>query len=51
MPYVYILECSDGSYYTGSMVDLEKRLWEHENGIGAKYTARHLPVNLVFCEE
>ncbi len=51
MPYVYILECSDGSYYTGSMVDLEKRLWEHENGIGAKYTARHLPVKLVFCEE
>lgn len=51
MPYVYILECSDGSYYTGSSVDLDRRLWEHESGIGAKYTAQRLPVKLVFCEE
>ena len=33
MPYVvYILECSDGSYYTGSAADLSQRLWQHERG-------------------
>ena len=51
MPYVYILECADGSYYTGSTRDLERRLWEHQNGLGANHTARRLPVNLVYCEE
>jgi Predicted endonuclease containing a URI domain len=29
---VYVLECSDGSYYTGVTNDLERRLWEHETG-------------------
>jgi len=51
MPYIYILECCDGSYYTGSTNDLERRLVEHQNGIGAKHTAKRLPVRLVFCEE
>jgi putative endonuclease len=51
MPYVYILECADGSYYTGSTWDLERRLWEHGNGLGARHTAKRLPVRLVFCEE
>jgi len=51
MPYVYILECADGSYYTGSTWNLERRLWEHRNGLGAKHTAKRLPVKLVFCEE
>ena len=33
MPYVvYILECADGSYYTGSAADLSQRLWQHETG-------------------
>lgn len=50
MPYMYILECSDGSYYTGSTWDLAKRLWEHEHGLGAHHTAKHLPVKLVYCE-
>ncbi|MFM2006097.1 MAG: hypothetical protein RLZZ09_1752 [Pseudomonadota bacterium] len=50
MPFVYILECADGSYYTGSTWDLERRLWEHNNGLGAKHTAKRLPVKLVFCE-
>lgn len=50
MPYVYILECADGSYYTGSTWDLERRLWEHRNGLGANHTAKRLPVKLVFCE-
>ena len=51
MPYMYILECSDGSYYTGSTWDLERRLWEHQNSLGAKHTAKRLPVKLVYCEE
>jgi len=51
MAYVYILECSDGSFYTGSTFDLHKRLWEHNNGLGANYTKKRLPVNLVYLEE
>ncbi|MBE9155798.1 GIY-YIG nuclease family protein [Nodosilinea sp. LEGE 06152] len=51
MPYTYILECVDGSYYTGSTWNLEKRLWEHQNGLGANYTAKRLPVKLVYAEE
>ena len=51
MPYMYILECADGSYYTGSTKDLERRLLEHQNGLGANHTAKRLPVKLVFCEE
>jgi putative endonuclease len=50
MPYMYILECADGSYYTGSTWDLERRLWEHQNGLGANHTAKRLPVKLVYCE-
>lgn len=51
MPYMYILECSDGSYYTGSTWNLEKRIAEHEAGLGANYTSKKLPVRLVYCEE
>jgi putative endonuclease len=50
MPHMYILECADGSYYTGSTIDLERRLWQHQNGLGAKHTAKRLPVELVYCE-
>jgi len=49
--YIYILECVDGSYYTGSTKDLEKRLEEHENYHGANYTAKRLPVKLVYFEK
>ncbi len=49
--FVYILKCCDGTYYTGSTKDLEKRLWEHKNGMGAHYTKVRLPVKLVFAEE
>ncbi|WP_106850617.1 GIY-YIG nuclease family protein [Blastococcus sp. Marseille-P5729] len=51
MPAMYILKCSDGSYYVGSTWNLEGRLWEHQNGQGAKYTRRRLPVELVYSEE
>ncbi|MDO6440013.1 GIY-YIG nuclease family protein [Cyclobacterium sp. 1_MG-2023] len=49
--YMYILECSDGSYYTGSTIDLELRLKQHQGGEGAKYTKKKLPVKLVYYEE
>ncbi|ASC71203.1 hypothetical protein XM38_021550 [Halomicronema hongdechloris C2206] len=51
MPYTYILECADGSYYTGSTWNMARRLWEHQEGLGANYTAKRLPVRLVYCEE
>ncbi len=48
---VYILECSDGSYYTGSTNDLERRLHEHNHAkIGAHYTKIRRPVHLVYFE-
>jgi putative endonuclease len=50
MAYMYILECSDGTYYTGSTINLERRLWEHQNGFGANHTRKRLPVSLVYCE-
>lgn len=49
--YVYILECADGSYYTGSTIDLDKRLNEHKDGRGANHTKKRLPVQLVYVEE
>ncbi len=49
--YMYILECSDGSYYTGSTKDLERRIKQHENGEGANHTKKRLPVKLVYFEE
>jgi putative endonuclease len=51
MPYVYILECADGSYYTGSTWNLEERLYQHQTGIGSNHTKLRLPVSLVFSEE
>ncbi|MEP0368411.1 MAG: GIY-YIG nuclease family protein [Cyclobacteriaceae bacterium] len=48
---VYILICSDYSYYTGVTNDLERRIWEHETGVDRKaYTYRKRPVKLVFHE-
>jgi putative endonuclease len=49
--YMYILLCANGSYYTGSTIDLERRLAQHQNGEGANHTKKHLPVNLVYYEE
>jgi putative endonuclease len=51
MAWMYILECADGSYYMGSTADIERRLWEHNQGAGAKYTARRRPVKLVFSAD
>lgn len=48
---MYILQCADGSYYTGSTKDLEKRLAEHQNGEGANHTKKRLPVELLYYEK
>jgi putative endonuclease len=49
--YMYILLCSNGHYYTGSTIDLEKRIKEHQNGEGANFTKKYLPVQLIYFEE
>ena len=51
MNYVYILECSDGTLYTGWTTDIQKRLNIHNAGKGAKYTRSRLPVKLVYSEQ
>ena len=53
MPYVvYILECSDGSYYTGSAADLSQRLRQHEQGaVPSSYTYGRRPVRLLWASE
>jgi putative endonuclease len=53
MPYyVYILKCSDGSYYTGSTNDLSRRFLEHQTGASpSSYTFSRRPVELVWSEE
>jgi putative endonuclease len=47
---IYILECSDGSLYTGATNDLEARLQRHRAGKGARYTRSRLPVRLAYRE-
>ncbi|GGD96302.1 hypothetical protein GCM10011312_19860 [Planktosalinus lacus] len=49
--YMYILKCFDGSYYTGSTKDIDKRLMEHNNGVGSNHTRKRLPVTLIYYEE
>jgi putative endonuclease len=51
MAWMYILKCSDGSYYVGSTTNLELRVREHNDGIGSTYTAARRPVQLVFSAE
>lgn len=51
--FVYVLECADGTYYTGITTDVERRVAEHNcgrAGKGARYTAARLPVSLVYQE-
>ena len=47
MFYLYVVECSDGTLYTGIARDIETRLQEHNRGSGAKYTRSRLPVRLL----
>jgi putative endonuclease len=49
--YVYIVECSDKSYYTGVTNDIDRRLWEHNNDDNIlSYTYKRRPVVLKYCE-
>lgn len=50
MWYVYMLLCADGSLYTGSATDVERRFEEHRSARGAKYTRSHPPVAIVYRE-
>lgn len=49
--YMYVLECADGSLYTGYAVDVQARLAAHNAGKGAKYTRARLPVSLLAYAE
>ncbi|MFB6119781.1 MAG: GIY-YIG nuclease family protein [Halobacteriaceae archaeon] len=49
--WVYVLECADGTFYTGYTTDVERRVAEHDAGEGAKYTRGRTPVELVYTEE
>lgn len=51
MNYTYLVECADGSLYCGWTNDLEKRIADHNDGKGGKYTRSRLPVKLVYFEE
>jgi putative endonuclease len=48
--YCYIVECVDGSFYTGWCKDPQRRLSQHNAGRGARYTRMHRPVKLVYVE-
>ncbi len=50
MPYVYIVRCADGSFYTGWTTDVARRVAQHNAGRGARYTRMHRPVVLVYQE-
>lgn len=48
--WVYIVTCADGTLYTGTTNNLEKRIQKHNRGTGAKYTRSRIPVVLVYSE-
>lgn len=49
--YIYILKCSDDSFYTGITTDLKERVERHNSGDGAKYTRSRRPVSLIYAKE
>lgn len=49
--FTYIIECADGTFYTGWTVNVEKRLQAHNAKKGAKYTKTRVPVRLVYVEK
>ncbi len=51
MWFVYILQCADGSFYTGSTNDLEKRFLEHKSGKGGRYTRSHKVIKIIYFEK
>ncbi len=51
MPFIYILQCRDGSLYTGSAKDVARRLTEHSAGRASRYTRVRLPVRLAWSRQ
>ena len=51
MPYAYILECADGSFYVGSTRNLDHRMQDHHSGMVDSYTSERRPVRLVWFSE
>ncbi len=49
--FVYVLECRDKTLYTGVTNDIERRIGEHQQGVGSKYTRGRTPVILLACKE
>ncbi len=49
--FLYILECNDGSFYTGITKDIDRRLKAHKDGRGASYTRMHRPVEFIYQEK
>lgn len=49
--YMYVVECADGTLYTGYTTDVDRRIQTHNAGKGAKYTRNRLPVTLLYQEE
>jgi len=47
--YVYILECSDGTYYTGHTDNLDHRMAQHSDGTGGRYTSKRQPLKLLWA--
>ena len=48
--WVYIVRCSDGSYYSGHTDRIERRMGEHQAGLGSDWTMRRRPITLAWCE-
>lgn len=48
--YMYVVECADGTLYTGYTTNIEQRIQTHNSGKGAKYTRSRLPVKLIYQE-
>ena len=48
--WVYLLRCSDGSFYAGNTDNLEVRMWQHQQGLCCDWTRRRRPIELVWCE-
>ena len=49
--WVYVLQCNDGSYYTGCTTNLEERVYQHQKGLYSGYTSKRRPIKLIWFEE
>lgn len=51
MWFVYVIQCADGSFYTGSTNNLQKRFLDHKNGKGGRYTRSHKVIKIIYSEQ